>query len=894
MLRLLNTVVVAVLALGLGTSCSNGGSGPTSANAGACNTGAGAFCLAACNLGCSPNGGCSITDIAPNQPIEFRFSQVVDPASVDSSSISIRTASGQEPIGALVVDGDRVTFRPEVRFVQGATFFGFTTNETYTVTIAGGPGAPNAIASTSGDRLDDRFVCTLRVTLDVVDVDASPPRATLVSPTTTNLASRDSIFTLEFSEIIDFAPFFNVPAEQQPIRYRIRRNLTNAMGERECDPASAGTQLSGVPRLSNDLERGISIATFTPFETLPGDTCVEIEVTNLVRDLSGRRAAREFFRITLDADQLQPRVREFDFEDDQLLDAESSGGSWGNFEASFAQVGGDGRHGVFDHQDGDEIEPGVFLFSTEDQEITGYPANPEAFVPGVDRVRDGVFYFSRMEIPVGVTVLFRGPNPARIFVRGQCSILGRLSVSGESTEDGFNGDVATGQPGGIAGASGGDGGDGAFRGTNDGNASQPNFNDFNGFDGGDVSVPMGHAYEMMVAGTGGPGGLLHPPGNDLSVVSANPPPAIFPTQTDYIGGWAGGGGFATAGGIGSVVRAQTVFTTGNSPDFRGPDAAAGTEFTPFVTLGRPMGVTSLDYYVVGGSGGGGGGSNPFASALVAPRYWAGGGGGAGGGAVGLFVGNSLSIEALGAIEARGGSAGAHNQNVTALGGAPAGGGGGSGGSILIQVENSLQVLGALDVRGGLGAADLADETNGAGCTPGVPCLGVLEANGGDGGEGFLRVEQVGAVPSLSLFGNAQPAATAANVGELEDPNPLSGFMSLFVSTNEVFSPTFSRYVIEADVNGTPMTFSDDPNVGTPAIEGEALRFYVQGTDIDILSGQPPVGSTPLPWRRFVGVSLTGEPTLNSDAPLGFRFALIRDSSVSADVVVRSVRIEFQS
>lgn len=893
MLRPLLTVVLAVLVLGIGTGCSNGGSGPTSAVSGACSTGAGAFCLAACNLGCSPNGGCSITDIAPNQPIEFRFSQVIDPSTVDSSSISIRTSSGQEPIGALVVEGDKVTFRPEVRFVQGATFFGFTTNETYTITVAGG-NSPNAIASTSGDRLGDRFVCTLRVTLDVVDVDPRAPFATLVSPTTTSLASRDSIFTLEFNEIIDFAPFFNVAPEDQPIRYRVRRNLTTG-GQRECDASSASIPLSGTPRLSNDLQSGRSIATFTPFETLPGDTCIEIEVTNLVRDLSGQRAPRSFFRITLAADSLQARVTEFDFQDDLLLDANSSGGAWGGTEATFAQVGGDGRHGVFNFEDG-ERDPatGFYDFSTDDQEITAYPFTAEALAVGLPRITDGCFYFSRMEIPVGVTVRFLGSNPAKIFVRGECSILGSLIVNGEGTPDGHNGAMSSaGQPGGRGGAGGGAGGAGAFKGTNDGNPNQPAFNNFFGFDGGNIVVPMGHAYATQIGGTAGSGGSIHPPGNDLAVVTANPPPAFFPSQTDYIGGYGGGGGFVTPGGAGTVVSAQSALSTGNSPDFRGGDAAGGSEFTPFVTLGRPAGVRSIDFFLVGGAGGGGGGTHPFISSLLLPSYWSGGGGAGGGGALGLFVGNSLSIEATGSLEARGGAAGSHSPVTLtpSVGFAPAGGGG-SGGSVLVQVQNSLSVLGAIDVRGGSGGMDLVDP-NGP-CVPGVPCIGYLEANGGDGGEGFLRVEQVGAVPSLPLLANAQPAATAVNVGELEDPNELSGFMSLFVSTNEVFSPIFSRYVIEADVDGVARTFSDDPDIGPSAVDGAPIRFYVQGSDIDTLTGQPPIGSTPSPWRQFVGFSPNGEPTLNSDAPLGFRFTLIRDSRVSSNVVVRSVRIEYQS
>ena len=113
-----------------------------------------------------------------------------------------------------------------------------------------------------------------------------------------------------------------------------------------------------------------------------------------------------------------------------------------------------------------------------------------------------------------------------------------------------------------------------------------------------------------------------------------------------------------------------------------------------------------------------------------------------------------------------------------------------------------------------------------------------------------------------------------------------------------FGPEFVRYEIDALVDGNPMVFSDDPSVGTPALEGSgsALVLYVQGIDIDITTGEPDPDRDPYNWRKYVGdFGLSqGEPGLNSDATLGFKFLLLRDSSVSTDVVVQELRVIYQS
>ncbi|MDP6928375.1 MAG: Ig-like domain-containing protein, partial [Planctomycetota bacterium] len=175
--------LLVVLALGIPFGACSGGSVSADKRAQPdCGVpGSESFCLTSCNLGCSQIG-CSITDIAQNQPIILTFSQDVDPSPVNLSSISLKTAMGHEPVGSFVVQGSTVMFLPEVRLVGGASFFGFKANETYILRLSSGPDNINALRSTSGDPLVKTVECKLHVTRGVVDLDRRPPEAKLIVP----------------------------------------------------------------------------------------------------------------------------------------------------------------------------------------------------------------------------------------------------------------------------------------------------------------------------------------------------------------------------------------------------------------------------------------------------------------------------------------------------------------------------------------------------------------------------------------------------------------------------------------------------------------------------------------------------------------------------------------
>ncbi|MBI5849773.1 MAG: LamG domain-containing protein [Planctomycetes bacterium] len=580
---------------------------------------------------------------------------------------------------------------------------------------------------------------------------------------------------------------------------------------------------------------------------------------------------------------LANRQRSFDFTSEALMDRAQSGGAWIGGAGSFAELGGDGRHGDFALSDGQPSSATHWLFSTDSQRITAKPSTASA---SDVTVSDGTFFFTSFVVPAGITVEFTGSKPVRLHVRGECRIEGTLLGAGESPIATFAikapiGHGAGGWPGqaaGRGGPSGGRGGAGAFGCDGTGNPNQPAFNNFNGFDGEALQVPAGHVLSGAVSGTPGHGSSLFPAHGDHAQLRFNDPGSFnFDLECAASGG---GGGFVVAGGAGTCTEAGSVNNPNpnTNPLRRGPSASGGmaVAFGPL-----PFGVSSSDYYLVGGAGGGGGASQPlFSQTGEVFKYRSGSAGGGGGGAIRLSVGGDFDALTGSRIDVRGGSAAVVSLATANTRGAPTPGGGGSGGTILLQVVGARAMNGAIDVRGGDG---------------GRYASGVFRASagGGIGGAGFLRVETPNQAPSLPSLGTVEPPAVADNAGVLVERDQRAGFQSVWVSCGALTAPLWVRYVVRADVDGIPRVFSDDPTLGPPAAEGSApLVFLVQGADTDLagaLLAEPRIGR----WHAQVGAFDPSRGSLEADARLGFRWRLSIDRTLSADVVVREVHVEFR-
>lgn len=213
-------------------------------------------------------------------------------------------------------------------------------------------------------------------------------------------------------------------------------------------------------------------------------------------------------------------------------------------------------------------------------------------------------------------------------------------------------------------------------------------------------------------GNGGPGGFDGGSGGypfDASLTGAT-------------GDGPGGG----EGGTGSPTVSSPGGGAGASYAAGGNNGGASATLTP-AEAGPRYGSAAL-VPLVGGSGGGGGG---------ATTARAGGGGGGGGGAI--LIASSGTISFTGTINARGGS-----------GGFGAGGGGGGSGGAIRLVANTITGAGSLQASGGSGSGSVT---------------GTTTTRGGNGGDGFIRVEAYdysafnpGSTPAFISFALPHPVA----------------------------------------------------------------------------------------------------------------------------------------
>ena len=880
-------LVVGLLVFAL-SSCGGSSGGGGASTGFDCNSGdVQVLCLQECSLGCSTTG-CSLTNIAQNQVIVLRFSEDVDVNTVNSSSIRFRTPTGDEPVGEFLVNNEIIEFVPTLSISGGQTFFGFTSGETYTMTILGGEGQTEVVRSTSGKPFSQTLTCTLQSTNGIIDINGVPPSASLLSPTNLQSAPLNSQILLEFNELIDATPFLS--GLLSPVEFTVRRTRPAASGGYECDPQSQPQALAGSQSLSFDAARGVSILSFTPAQELPGNVCIEVSVTNGVADLSGKTAAPQVFQFLTEVVPLSDFEIVESFDDETLLDIESSAGSWSAGSAQFARIGGDGRHGEFSLDlafDTEVIVDGRRVFELD---TTNTLIPPENGISGAPQaITDGRFFFSKMVVPSDVRLRFVGTVPPVITVSGRLEILGDIEVNGESVNALVPQTQQSGQlgaAGGIYGGAGGQGGDKCL-------GVGPGVGQFSGRDGEDVNVVAAHGYFAQRAGTGGRGSSLYPASglSSSQQFPTNPPQGLQYSFGAAAGG--AGGGLYTPGQPGRPLDvltrpgiAQPPVSLPNASAFFAPPSVPGVAF-PLFPFPPALGAqTSIDHFLVGGAGGGGSGSNTSLSLSLARTWAPGSGGGGGGGAMALRSGRSLRLGPAGRLLAVGGSAFDYVGQSAGAQVAPAGGG--SGGSIVIQASGATELIGSIDVRGGEGGFFSKQGGTGVG-----PNSGIVEIEGGDGGAGFVRFEKE-TTPDLAELANMQPAANADNVGQLQALDDVISLRSLYYSTNLIFGPEFARYELEATVDGVPMVFSDDPAVSPMVALENTTPVYVkfQAANLDVVTGEV-INPLPRPWRNFVR-SVGNEPGIASDGFNAYRFMLFVDRTLATNVTVEKLTVVYRN
>jgi len=503
--------------------------------------------------------------------------------------------------------------------------------------------------------------------------------------------------------------------------------------------------------------------------------------------------------------------------------------------------------------DGESFAPGSLIDNT-DFSMMGA-------MPGPIDVNDGVFEFSRVRVDATGRLVFRGPNPARVFSRGRMTIdaAAIVDLSG-STPALHIGRSTDGEPGGEGGPNGGRGGAGGDREDSSGTPLVSVTPPLGGVrnPGADIDGRPGEGVARMgnvAAGQGGPGWPDVMP-TDISTFGTMDA-LIFLCTCHQVPGPGGGGGYAVDGQPGTPqlpVIGGMVETAGsngvlNAPDLNPMDGVAdntpGGDSTQsgIEAPTAPLDVRALDPDqgdLRGGSGGGGGGGHAYGSFITQflnfntcadPQNQlsvfvptSGGGGGGGGGAGQFQAGETLDVS--GFIDASGGDGGDGFVDLGDPEGArfqSSGGGGGSGGAILAQA-NTVNIT--------PGAARMSVEG-------GAPGDGIQMGTGGAGGAGLIRVED--------LSGGVSASAIAPLI--LPNPDPVDPVM--FPNSESVLSVG-------------PSGFSPDPTIQPGAFSGVQSCWLTAPGNFFGLTFEPddPMMGT-FGWSLDLVVDVTGTPTLVS-------------------------------
>lgn len=898
-------------ALILGTGCSNGANDKAGSVSIRC-AGGQAFCLISCDLGCTQTG-CSVTEIAENQRLRFVFSDRIAPGSINSSSVSIRTPTGVAPDGDLLVSDRELTFVPRVRTVNGVSTFGFQRNETYVITLPRGASG-QGVRSLSGDGLTADFSCTVLASRGIQDEDQLAPTVTLVAPTQTTGVPSTPTIVLRFSELIDTGPLQGVLTTSSPINF-ILRGTTTSGGTLVCDTDVTGIAVEGIPQLTTETvgATNVTVVTFAAPLPLPGTSCLTINVTGDLRDLSGRSAVPASFQLITAAIPPNPITITESFQNANFQEVDQSSGRWNN-GARPGLIGGDGRHGSFALSLGTAITPNEVELNTNATQIPA--SNTFDGLPAT--VADGQYFFTDFVLAAGKTLRFTGSFPPRIYVRGKLEILGTIVISGKDmpfwtpssgplagqrVQD-FNGRGANlaaatfvdGQPGSLGGVGGGAGGKGGNECRLNGDVESPigsgNFI-YRGQAGQDVRIVGGHAFAANAVGTGGRGSMLHP-ASGLSVnylptqMLPNTGTGLGTIRAQFAPG-GGGGGFSGPGGTASVTPlGAAVF---------GPTPAAGVG-TFDLSQPLPAGVASLDHFVVGGSGGGGGASHAFGTQQTTglDYYVAGSGGSGGGGTMAFRAGGDVTIGVAALLESRGGRGVWINADdrLSAVNDANWGvtcpGGGGSGGSFLIQAGGNIVCAGQFDTTGGDGSR--TGNVN-FGSLPLTPAGFSLNSQAGAGAAGFYRLEHGG---SITFTGSGIPAYVAGtHSATLLDRDDVTVQLSKWRASTSLFPPTWLRYELDVDVDGDGVveTMYTDSGSGQPANDPAGpVVIQFQGAVLNVAGTAPVTGQATSPWR--FGIGNGAGPGIALDSPTGFRFILRFNRAAAPQCVVRALRVFAQS
>ncbi len=470
------------------------------------------------------------------QQIVLSFTGAPSPDEVNGQRILIQDPRGTTVPGSFHVSGNDVIFTPALPTRASTSPFdnggaGLLPGTTYSVTVGPRtwPGFVTGVSSDlrklypdGSDANGIRFVFSTTATQELffMGIEEKSPRLVATDPPdgTSNVSPQlygdpDGLFP---SRRRPFVLTFDAPLNPDNLNLDAFQliDLDNRTSEH---PTGQPVGIL-VTLLENSLE-GARVE-IQPSGILPFGHLLSLEYPTGLRGLSTQSTdplteTRVAATLQVAPDPNVPVIRDLlaeDFDSDERADVDAvepgnAIAEWNTLGSGVLQAGfafkGNGELGSFRPIPPDDGEDTTVILDTSVQRFPLLDGStPEA--PPDTSVRGGVFAFTDIDIPEGVTIRALGPNPLILTATGSVRIAGRVDLSGqdgtgEATFDSAN----TSLPGGNPGPGGGRGGEGQplfFRGGVVGNATV-------------VSPPRGGQgwgprNRERIGGTGGQSGML--------------------------------------------------------------------------------------------------------------------------------------------------------------------------------------------------------------------------------------------------------------------------------------------------------------------------------------------------------------------------------------------------
>ncbi|MDA1112877.1 MAG: Ig-like domain-containing protein [Planctomycetota bacterium] len=384
------------------------------------------FGLSVCSLGCNGSSFSTSTHAA-NQDITFTFNDVVDPSTVNFSSISIvDKATGVFPTGSFIVNGKVVVFQPSLSQTDAGTLFGFLTDATYRVQILD-DASSNAVAAVSG-RLNQTFITGDITIIEPVDLVPGSPSLIEISPDPEAVPT-----TRDFPIVLTFGDLMNTLQMANP-----QTGESTQISIVVVDTA-AGTEIAMPGFFVAELNRStlLTTVTFTPSVPYPGSKggsrFLRLSVSQQISDFGGNLLSNPgSTNFALPNILQQPGTLKEAFADGGQEDSMGSTASlWaasaGNLNSGFDPVtklhrgGGSGILGSY------VADSGLQTLNTNGD--LNFPSE----LLGEDvGVLGGFYPFTEVQILSGSRIEAIGANPLRLFSQGRILVDGVVDIAGAS------------------------------------------------------------------------------------------------------------------------------------------------------------------------------------------------------------------------------------------------------------------------------------------------------------------------------------------------------------------------------------------------------------------------------------------------------------------------------